>query len=207
MSKRVARAPSLYEPYLLFLIFVGVGLGTVLVEQKVRLALLWTTMILLSVLYRSKIKVDTDFGPASISRGALLGIVISMPILAFLISQLRVFTERLYATSDVVMLFYQICFVSAPVEEYFFRGIIQGRYGSSVSTTLYAATALLYFLPHAPLLVSFIVFVAMGTLGLVYGFVRERHGLAASIACHVVVGLILQVIPSMIEALRVLLVG
>jgi len=207
MSRRAARAPSLYEPYLLFLIFVGIGLGTVLIEQKVRLAALWTTMVLLSVLYRSKLKVDIDFSPASVSRGALLGLVIAMPILAFLISQLRVFTERLYATNDVVMLFYQVCFVSAPAEEYFFRGIIQGRYGSSVSTTLYAGTALLYFLPHAPLPVSFIVFIAMATLGLVYGFVRERHGLAAAIACHVIVGLILQVIPSLIEALRLLLVG
>ncbi len=207
MSKRAARVPSIYEPYFLFLIFVGIGLGTILIEQKVRLAALWSTMILLSVLYRGRLNVDMDFAPASVSRGALLGLVISMPILAFLISQLRVFTERLYATNDVVMLFYPVCFVAAPAEEYFFRGIIQSRYGSSVSTTLYAGTALLYFLPHAPLPVSFIVFVAMGTLGIVYGFVRERHGLSAAIACHVVVGLVLQVIPSLTEALRVLLVG
>lgn len=199
MSKRPR--PRFLEPYLLFSVLVAVSVGTVLLDQAPRLAFLWTTLLALSILYGSRRQVPLDFSLPAIGRGALLGLVISLPILAFLSKQLRLFTERLYATEDIVSLFYQICFISAPLEEYFFRGVVQGSKGSSAGIRLYAATALLYFLPKVPFRESVIAFIAMGVLGVVYSHVRERHGLAASIACHVAVGFVLQVVPSMIAAL------
>ena len=198
--KRAQRDPL--DPRFLFLIFVAIGVGTVLLDQSPRLALLWTSLLAMSVYYRGHREVPTDFALRSIGRGALLGAIISVPALAFLSKQLRVFAERLYATRDPVLLLYQVCFISAPIEEYFFRGIIQSRLGSSLSIGLYALVPLLYFLPHTPVLVTFIVFVAMGALGIVYAYVRDHHGLAASIACHIVVGFVLQVMPSLIAALR-----
>ena len=205
MTKRVRY--SITEPYSLFLVFVAIGLGTIPLDQPARLALLWSTLVVLSVLYRGHRDIELDFSLAGVGRGALLGLVISVPLLAFLADQLRVFTERLYASNDVVSLLYQICFISAPVEEYFFRGVVQSARGSSVGVTLYALTALLYFLPvpRVPFLVVCIVFVAMGVLGIVYGYVRDRYGLAASIACHVAVGLVLQVLPTLIVTVRVML--
>ncbi len=205
MNKRVAVRLAVSEPYLLFLIFAGIALGTVLLQQSPRFALLWVTLVILSLLYRSKHEVEVGFSLPSVGRGALLGLVISVPLLAFLSEQLRAFTERLYGTQDIVSLFYQVCFISAPIEEYFFRGVVQGQRGSSVSIALYALTALLYFLPYAPLLATFIVFVALGVLGIVYSYVRERYGLAASVACHVVVGFVLQIAPSLIASLRLML--
>lgn len=204
MSKRASRGASGREPYLLFLVFAGVGLGIVLLDQPTRLALLWVTLVALSLFYRSAHRVEIIFSLPSLARGALLGLVISVPLLAFLSAQLRQFTEDLYATQDIGLLFYQICFVSAPVEEYFFRGVVQGQRGSSVGTALYAATALVYFLPHDPL-AAVLALVAMGLLGMLYGYVRDRHGLAAAIACHVVVGFVLQVVPSLLAAFRAML--
>lgn len=203
MSKR-ATYPAL-EPYFLFLLFVGIGLGTILLDQAVRLALLWSTLAILCVAYWAGQKLDIDLSLTSMGRGALLGLVISIPLLAFLAGQLRAFTERLYATQDVVTLFYQICFISAPVEECFFRGIIQEQKGSSVSIALYAVTALLLFLPYTPLLGAFAMFIAIGVLGIVYSYTYDRYGLPASIACHIVVGFIMQVAPSLIETLRTVL--
>lgn len=197
-----APKPFLEEPYLLFAVFVGVGVGTVLLQQPPRLALLWTTLVVLSLLYRSRQAVDWGFSLGNVGRGALLGLVISLPLLAFLPETLRLFSERLYGTSDVVLLFYQACFIAAPVEEYFFRGIVQGGRGPSASIGLYAATALLYFLPRAPLLSVFLMFMAMGLLGIVYGYVREHYGLVAAVASHAVVSLVLQVLPSLIALLR-----
>ncbi|MCD6518429.1 MAG: CPBP family intramembrane metalloprotease [Anaerolineae bacterium] len=193
------------DPYLLFLLFIGVGLGTVLLPQPVRMAVLWTTLALLSVFYRGQYKVSLDFSLSALGRGALLGGVVSLPLLAFLSTQLQPFVERLYATQDIVALFYQICFVAAPVEEYFLRGVLRETKGASISIALYAVTALLYFLPHAPVLASLIMLVGMGLFGLVYNYVRERYGLAAAIACHVVVGFFLQVMPSVLKALRLVL--
>jgi len=203
--RAVYSRPSSIEPYFLYAIFVGVGLGSLLLDQSARLALLWTALVLLSAFYRGNHDIETDFTLASVGRGALLGLVISVPILAFLSTQLRLFAERLYATNDIVLLFYQVCFISAPVEEYFFRGIIQDSKGATAGIALYALTALLYFLPHAPLLIVLIIFAAMAILGIVYSYVRERYGLFASIACHVAAAGILLVAPTFIETIRAML--
>jgi membrane protease YdiL (CAAX protease family) len=189
----------------MFLIVAGFGLGTVLLPQTMRLAVLWTLLVVLSVIYRGHYEVDARFTLGSIGRGALLGLVIAAPILAFLAGPLRSFTERLYDTRDVVLLFYQVCFIAAPVEGFFFRGIVQGHRGSSVSIGLYAVMALIYFLPHVQILAAFIVFLAMGLLGILYSYVADRYGLAASIACHVVVGFVLQVMPSLLSTLSIIL--
>jgi membrane protease YdiL (CAAX protease family) len=204
MTEDDSLAHRIGEPYLLFMVFAAVGVGTVLVRPNVRLMLLWVVLVLLSVLFRSVHRVEFTFSSSSLLRGALLGLVISVPVLAFLSDQLHTFTERLYATEDVVLLFYQICFVSAPAEEYFFRGIVHSRKGSWVSSGLYAVAALLYFLPHAPLL-ALGVAVVMGVLGFVYAYVCENHGLVASVACHVVLGFTLQVVPSIIATVRTML--
>ena len=201
----MAKRGLLAQPYFLFAVFLGIGLGTILMGQRPRFALLWTAMVVLSLAYRIGQPVEVGFSVAAVGRGALLGAVVSVPLLAFLSSQLRVFAERLYATHDAVSLYYQICFIAAPVEEYFFRGILQPRLGSTTTIGMYAAVAVLYFLPHAPLLVVLIMGVGMGVLGMIYGYVYERHGLAASISCHIVSGLVLQVAPSAIATLRILL--
>lgn len=205
MSKRPSLARPLAEPYVLYLIVVGVGLGTIMLAQPARLALIWTTLAILCLLYQGAHKIEMGYSLPNMGRGALLGLVISAPLLAFLAEPLRGFNERLYDTRDVVLLFYQTCFIAAPLEGYFLRGIVQGSKGASVGIALAAATALLYFLPHAPILISFIVFVAMGALSIVYTYVRDRYGLASSIACHVVVSLMLQVAPSLIALARRLL--
>jgi len=202
MSKRAPARASWYEPYFLFMILAALGLGTLMLEQPARLALLWTALAVFGVFYRSGQKVEMSFSLPSVGRGLLLGLVIAVPLLAFLSGPLRSFNETLYGTSDVVYLFYQVCFVSAPVEEFFFRGILQQSKGLSVSTGLYGLTLLLFFLPHTPILVALLVFLALGILGLAYGYVAEKHGLSAAIACRLVVGLLVQVSPSLFVVLR-----
>lgn len=202
MNRDTPLARYLREPYMLYLVFVGVGLGTALMDQHVRLGLLSALLILLSVLYRGQERVESDYQLANVGRGALLGLVLSLPILAFLAEPLRVFTERLYGTSDVVFIFYQVCLISAPVEEYFFRGIVQPRGGASIALALYAAVPLIYFLFHAQIVAALLVFVGMGLVGMLCGYVREQYGLAAAIACHTVIVFVMQVLPSAIHAGR-----
>lgn len=206
MKRTTSAWPKPFEqPYILFLGYAGVGVGTVLLAQPVRLAILWTLLAGLCIAYRVRTTIELDFSLINIGRGALLGLAISLPLLAFFSKQLHVFNERLYATRDVVFLFYQVCFVSAPIEEFFFRGIVQQHHGTSISIALYAIAALIYFAPKAPILAAFIVFVALGVLGIVYSYVRDRYGLTAAIAAHVVVGFVLQVMPLLLASVRILL--
>ena len=203
MTKR--RSAALTEPLLLFYIFVGVGLGTVALPQDTRLAVLWTTLALLTLLRWSREGVQMDLSLPAMGRGALLAGVISLPLLVLLPGPLRVFAERLYGTNHVVLLFYQVCFVSAPVEEAFFRGVILEDRGSSMAAGLYAASVLLLFAPHVPIPAALLITFAAALMGLVYGYVCEHYGLAAAIACHVTSALMLQVIPSFIDVLHTLL--
>ena len=192
MIRRAAR-PSIEEPYLLFLIFVGIGIGTVLLEPPVRLTILWVTLAILSLLYWGRQPVDVAFSLGNVGKGALLGLVIAAPLLAFLSGQVRFFTERLYGTRNVLLLFYQICLVSAPIEEAFFRGVVQQHKGSSASIAPYAATALLYYRLHVPLLAAFTVR-GHGRVGIVYTSVRALWADGLHRPSHVVVGFVLQMI-------------
>ena len=197
--------PALLEPYFLYLILAAVGLGTVFLAQSTRLALLWTVLAVMGVLYQGMRPIDWRFSLPDVGRGALVGLVIGVPLLAFLSGSLQVYVERLYGTGDAAMLYYQACFVAAPAEELFFRGVVQTQRGISVSTALYAVTALVYFLGKAPLLGVFLAFVAMGILGFLFSYVADRYGLAAAVACHVAMGFLLQVMPSLIAAMRMIL--
>jgi len=195
------RAP---HPTYLFLAFVAVGLGTVTLRQPVRLAILWSTLALLGVIYRSLHEVPSGFSPGNVGRGAVFGAVIALPVLVFLAEPLRAFSERLYGTPDAVMIFYQACFVAAPVEEYFFRGILQPRLGSSLSLGLYVVAALIFFVPHTPFVAALLAAVGLGIVGIVCSGVSAQYGLAAALACHIVVAFLLQVAPSLIAPLRAL---
>ena len=185
MSRR--RSP-LTEPYYLFAIFAAIALGTLALDQSLRLGILWSALALLSLLFRGRHDVEMGFSLASVGRGALLGLAVSSPLLAFLWRDLRALSERLYDTSDIAILLYQVCFVSAPVEEYFLRGIVQPRTGLLQSVAIGTLIALLAFVRSTPILVLAIVVGYAALANVIYAYTRSRHGLAASIACHISVG-------------------
>lgn len=202
MSGNASRKGDLVRPTYLFLVFVAVGLGTVLLKQPTRLAILWSTLALLGGIYRSFHEVPIRFAPSHVARGAVFGLVIAVPVLTFFSGPLKAFNERMYATSDAVMLFYQVCFVAAPVEEYFFRGILQSRLSSSLSLGLYVVAMLIYFLPHIPFLAVVIIVVSLGLLGVVCAGIAQQYGLVSAIACHLVVAFALQVVPFLLNPLE-----
>lgn len=195
---------SFAEPWFLLLLFVALGLGTLAVQQSVRLTLLWTALALLSVVYVSGNKVQMSYTLPNVGRGLLLGLVIAVPLLAFLANPLRTFMETLYATDEVAYLYLQVCFAAAPAEEFFFRGIVQQKKGLWPAIAAYGAALLVLFAPHTPLLVALLVLGAMGLLGLACGYVAAKHGLAAAMACRLVVALLVQVFPSFFVILRML---
>jgi len=202
MSQSHRRGIDLHEPYPLLLLLFVLGLGTVLLDLRLRLAILWMAMMLLALAYRSSHPLEADFSMGSFGKGAIVGAVVSIPFLAFLARPLQVFSERLFATDDIILLFYQASFVGGMAEELFFRGVLLPEKGIWITSGLYAGMAFVYFLPHSPLLVTLIVAGSMFLLGSVYGYVRAQYGLGASVACHVVAGLVLNVIPSLIASWR-----
>ncbi len=204
MSQGTPRQGALPEPYLLFLALAGVGVATLPLAQPARLAVLFVAMAALAVGYGSGRVVELRLSAGAVWRGALLGLVISLPVLAFLPGQLRQFNERLYGTTDVVMIFTRPAWWPLRSRSSFSAASWR-RAGPSASVGLYAAMGLIYFAPHAPFLAVVTVTLAMALLGLAYTHIQESHGLAAATACHLVAAFVLQVWPSLLGSLRLIL--
>jgi hypothetical protein len=69
------------DPYFAYLIFMGVGLGSLQVSSEVRLTLLWSTLLALSLIYAGWKPVKTRYSLANLGRGAIVGLIISLPFL------------------------------------------------------------------------------------------------------------------------------
>ncbi len=206
MTRRAAGAPAtVAAPHLLFLVFAGVGVATIALPQPGRLAILYVALGVLVLAYPGLGSLEWRFSLPAVGRGALLGLVISLPVWAFVPTQLRAMAGRLYGAGDLALLFYQACLVPAPLEEVFFRGILTPEAGAAAGVGLYALAGLLYFAPHAPFPSVVAAVLAMALLGLVWTYVRESHGLAAATACHLVAAFVLLVWPALLAALRALL--
>jgi membrane protease YdiL (CAAX protease family) len=192
-----------FDPYFAYLIFVGVGLGSLQVNPEVRLTLLWSTLLALSLIYAGRKPVATQYSLANLGRGAIVGLIISLPFLLATRGVLNDISIRLFPMPSQAALFQALIFVSAPVEELYFRGVLQRERGLLNGAVLYGLAGAVFFLPvfRGLALILLAVVLSMGLLGFVYGYVCNQYGLGASIACHAVVNFFLLFLPPVLEQL------
>lgn len=195
---RTASDGRKHDPLLGYALVVAIGLGTVLLSPGVRLAAMWVAMMALGLVGLGLEGSSEGLALSGLARGALVGIVLGAPVGVFLFRPLHGFSERLYATSDPLLLFYQTSLVGALAEELFFRGVLQPKRGLLVATAAYAGIGLVYFAPHAPVLGIVLAVACMGLLGAVYAYVRQHYGLAAAVVCHALAAFLMNVMPSLI---------
>jgi membrane protease YdiL (CAAX protease family) len=204
-SKSRSRKPSRQhlDPYFAYLIFLGVGLGSLQVNPEVRLTLLWSTLLVLSLIYAGRKRVAARYNLANLGRGAIVGLIISLPFLLATRGVLNASSTRLFPMPSQAALFQALIFVSAPVEELYFRGILQRERGLLSAAVLYGLAGAVFFLPilRGFGLILLAVVLIMGLLGFVYGYVCNQYGLGASIACHALVNFVLLFLPPVLERL------
>ena len=191
------------DPYFAYLIFAGVGLGSLQVNPEVRLTLLWFTLLALSLIYAGRKPVAAQYSLANLGRGAVVGFIISLPFLLAARGVLNASATRLFPMPSQAALFQALTFVSAPVEELYFRGILQRERGLLSASVLYGLAGAVFFLPvfRSFAFILLAVVFSMGLLGFVYGYVCNQYGLGASIACHAVVNFVLLFLPPVLEGL------
>jgi membrane protease YdiL (CAAX protease family) len=191
------------DPYFAYLIFVGVGLGSLQVNPEARLTLLWLILLALSLIYTGRKPVAARYSLANLGRGAIVGLIISLPFLLATRGTLNAGSARLFPMPSQAALFQALIFVSAPVEELYFRGILQRERGLLSAAVLYGLAGTVFFLPvlRGFALILLVVVFSMGLLGFVYGYVYNQYGLGASIACHAMVNLVLLFLPPVLERL------
>ncbi|MBN1579274.1 MAG: CPBP family intramembrane metalloprotease [Anaerolineae bacterium] len=216
-SSSVKAAGFRLDPYFACLIFAGAGLGTWTLPTCVRLAILWTMLLLLWLVYREGQSIRLRYEFAELGRGGGLGLAICLPLLALTYRQLMVAVPILYvgvsipsgvvpSTESLVVneadvlgafMFVSLVLVAPLAEGLFFRNILHRELGFVVSAGFYAIANAILFLPSADgfWVVLLAVCGVATVLGIVYGFLYERYGLATSIVCHMTANLVLLFVP------------
>jgi membrane protease YdiL (CAAX protease family) len=207
-SSRQKRPRLTLDPFFAFAIFVGVGLGTLAVRSSPRLVILWTTLLILWVVYRENKSLKVQYQFTEIGRGALIGLAVSAPLLLLAFRALVTAIPILFVSvsqSSVAgvpgtIVFCSLVLLAPLAEELFFRDILQQERGLWLGAGLSAAAGLILFLPTAgqyPVVLVAVVG-AWAVLGTMYCFFYERLGFVTTLACHITVNLILLFVPAIL---------
>jgi membrane protease YdiL (CAAX protease family) len=185
------------NPYLTFLVFTVVGVGTLRIGMEARLLILWLVLLGFCLIYAERNYVVMQYGLLNLGRGAAVGLVISLPLLLWAKDALKTTSVRLFPVASQAALFQNLVLLAAPIEGLYFRGFLQRERGLVVAALLYGLGEGVLFLPGLtgfPVVLVTVV-VAAALLGFVYGYVCQRYGLSASISCHATVNLVLLFLP------------
>jgi hypothetical protein len=189
------------KPYLAFFLLLGVGVATLRLEHQLRLTVLWVLLLGIVLLYAETGRLKGSYSLLNLGRGALLGLIVALPLYLFVRDFFLGTAEWLYAVSDWQILLQRAAILVPVVEGAFFRGIVQrerslldGAFLFAVAQGLYVAQAASQF----PVVV-FSVVLGMGLLGVLYGYLQQRYGLTASIACQAAVNMVLFVWPALAD--------
>jgi membrane protease YdiL (CAAX protease family) len=195
------------NPYLAFLLLIGVGVATFRLEHQLRLTLLWLILLGIVLLYAETGRLRGSYSLLSLARGALVGIIVALPFYLFAKDFFYGTASRLYGVDDWQVLLERAIFLVPVLEESFFRGVVQRERGLLDGALLFGLAQGLYFISAVevfPVVIAAVA-VGMGLLGLLYGYLYERYGLTASTACHVAVNLVLFVLPALVDKISALL--
>ncbi len=190
-----------FDPYLTFLVYAVVGLGTWRIGLEARLIILWLVLLGICLIYAEEKAMAMQYGLVNLGRGALVGLVISLPLLLLARDALKTTSARLFPLDNQATLFQNLVLLAAPIEGFYFRGYLQRERGLVVAALLYGLGQGVLFLPGLsgfPAVLAAVV-VAMALLGFVYGYVCQRYGLSASISCHAVANLVLLFLPPALD--------
>jgi membrane protease YdiL (CAAX protease family) len=194
-KKRYRLARS--DPYVTFLVYAVVGLGTWRIELEARLLLLWLVLLGVCLIYAEEKAMAVQYGLVNLGRGAVVGLVISLPLLLLAKDTLKATSARLFPLASQAALFQSLVLLAAPIEGLYFRGYLQRERGLVAAAVLYGLGQGVIFLPGLSgfPVVLIAVIVAMALLGFIYGYVCQLYGLSASVSCHATVNLVLLVLP------------
>jgi membrane protease YdiL (CAAX protease family) len=190
-----------FDPYLAFLIFAFVGVGTWGIGREARLLILWLVLLGLCLVYAEEKAIAMQYGLVNLGRGVVVALLISLPLLLLARDALKTVSANLFPSTSEAALFQNLVLLAAPIEGLYYRGFLQRERGLVVAALLYGLGEGILFLPG---LTSFpavlvAVVVAAALLGFVYSYVYQRYGLSASMSCHATVNLVLLFLPPALD--------
>lgn len=207
---RAAAQTAGLDPYLAYLIFTAIALGTWRLELHWRMTLLWLVLVGIVLIQSAHRPVRLGYEPRAIGRGLLAGLIVGLPFLVLTRPYLYAVANQLFAAdrgltsgSQILILLQRTVLIAPLVEEPYFRGILQEQKGLLPGSLAYGLTWLLYFAPgsQTPLFALAILFVVASLLGGYFGLVYHRYSLATAIVAHAASMLLLLILPPAIQEL------
>ena len=201
----------LIDPLFACLVFAAVALGTLTIATSVRLVVLWTTLLVLWLIYQEGQARTLSYRFAEVGRGALIGTAIGLPLMLLALRPLITAIPILFISAaqpslvgvSSVTVFVSLVLLAPCAEELFFRDLLQREQGLWIGVGLYAAAGLLLFLPTARgyMVVLVAVVGVWSALGVIYAYLYERFGLATTLTSHLAVNLFLLFAPALLHSL------
>jgi membrane protease YdiL (CAAX protease family) len=138
----------------------------------------------------------TDEKPENLMWGIAFGLVLSIPLLAFGTITLSEITDLIFPNMGAGMALAYLVFIIPMGETLFFRGILQQRQRFWETGLLSAFWQIFQFFPLInrgpyPLILGVMLIMA----NIMYSYVKDRNGLAASWVCQITVNVVLLFLP------------
>lgn len=134
--------------------------------------------------------------PENLIWGIVFGMILGVPLLLFGSGSLEEATGLLFGSLTTGTVLAYLVFVMPLGETLFFRGILQNSYSFWSAGLICTVWQLVLFFPLMnrqayPLIMGVIFLMA----NLMYGYVRERNGLAAAWFCQIAINLLVLFVP------------
>ncbi|GAB4467805.1 MAG: hypothetical protein Kow00124_01210 [Anaerolineae bacterium] len=190
-----------FDPLFAYLIYLGLGFGTLYLGVEARYTVLWTALALggmiLTLVNR---RVSRPFLALDLAWGMGIGVVFSLPLLILNWRGLAETARVLFPFEDRAAFFYAMVFVAPLAETLFFRGVMQSQRGFAASVIAVGLSSVLFYWPAAAGQPAYLIAAVLVTtvLAAVYSFFSSRFGLVAAWACQVTINLMLLFIPALL---------
>ena len=195
------------DPFFGFLIAIALSIGLIPLlpdNADLRYTLAWGALAGISVLswLLGSMERISHERPENIAWGIIYGVMLGIPFLLFLRQPILVpSSQQMFPGMSAGTLLAYLIFVMPVAETLFFRGLLQNQLVFWVVGLLAALWNVMLFFPvmwqsvlRFPA-VAVVIAIVLLMMNMIYVYVRERNGLAASWICQIIANLIILYIP------------
>lgn len=196
------------DPTFGFILAIAISIGLAPLvgagDPSMRYTIAWGMLALFGVLawLLGNLEPVTRERPDDLVWGIVFGLMIGVPVMLFGGGLLSGAAQRLFPDMMPGEVLAYCVFVIPIAETLFFRGILHGSRPFWMVALMSAFWSLILYLPLLDIgafpLVSIVISLLLVLLNIMYGYVRERNGLAAAWLCQIVASFIVIFVPYVI---------
>ncbi len=203
-GERVTYRGAANDPFFGYLVAMALSVGLMPLipnAPDMRYVLLWLVMAgfgVLSWLLGTSARIWTET-PENLGWGVIFGLLIGVPFWIVGSGTLAETAQRLFLGMTLAESLAFLVFVIPLAETLFFRGVLQEGRPFWIVSILSSLWSMLVFFPMLNVrqypAVALIIGTALIVMNVIYSYVRQRNGLAASWLCQITVNLLLLFLP------------